>query len=254
MPRLKVFLVLALLLIVPQGALARRKRKRKHRSGKSAMQISREYYANRPSDGGHGSSSQTVEEARRKFAGARAQLEKWMALPDTSHLRKSDWYNLGVRMMELASDDTELEEAEEPLRIALRLAPQATDVLGNLGIVLSRQGKLREALVFFDMARKIDPDDKRAQTNYRKAAEMRVSQASMEGGTSDGDPRTQAEKLEDRARDQKGSKQHQRTVKITTDELIRGTGAGAEFDQATRQRVLNDVIRQRRRDENGGDL
>lgn len=177
------------------------------------------------------------------YEDASAKLRSWQqAEVEGAKRSKREWYNLGSELMENADSNEELERAEYPLRRALEAEPTALDVLDNLGIVLSRQGKLKEAIEYFTQATDIAPDDERAQANLKSALKHRVNQLAALGGTSDGDPRSLYERTGEKIPGEDGVIRQ----RISIDELINGTGRGARFDQATRQQVLDSLVERKR--------
>eukprot|EP00941_MAST-03F_sp_MAST-3F-sp1_P000925 g925.t1 len=157
------------------------------------------------------------------------QLEDWRnegSIPRTS----DDWYTLGSKMERAAKSQEELNHCEAPLYRALALSPTSVNIIGNLGVVLSRQGKLKDAIKLFKTGLELHPQDARLQKNLKSAMDHRLHKLVMEGGTSDGDPRTPAQKK----------------VKITMRELVEGTGIGAQYSQEMRQAAIDNVLSQRR--------
>lgn len=148
-----------------------------------------------------------------------------------------DWFNVGTDMSTFAKTQEQLEQSEGPFYRALALDSTSTKVLVNLGTLLGRQGKFSEAIQYLEIAVKLDPYDQLAKRNLDKAKQFRLHQSALKGGTSDGDPRPLTEK----------KKMGTKTIRISLDEVIQGTGIGGKLDTATRQAILDSIHDQDRK-------
>lgn len=100
-------------------------------------------------------------------AGRKAEALKFFEGLRTQEAKNSAfWFNLGY----LREDAKDLAGAEQAYRRVLELSPSDLDALGNLGILLYRQGKYSEATTLFDRLAGLNPGSVQAKINLGAAA------------------------------------------------------------------------------------
>ena len=103
--------------------------------------------------------AQVVEKLKRgKYPGAVTLLKLFLSDKPTD---VNIMYNLGMAL----SDMGQLDEAQEELRTAVKLAPDFTNARIALGVALQRQGNNTEAIAVLDEAVRRDPKNPWAQRN-----------------------------------------------------------------------------------------
>ena len=105
----------------------------------------------------------------KRFDQARALLDRAIAIDDADHKA----YDTLAR---IASAQDHLVDAERYRRRLVKLQPNDADVHNELGIVLARQGRIKEAVKLFEAALALDPSHEDAGANINQARAMLVNQ------------------------------------------------------------------------------